>query len=96
MRAHCFGVGCDALTLAATIPSVLVIDDAVFDELFGDIAPHNAEGITVVALSEQQPATGIPFTEQNITQFLRHEPLAPPGAACLALAWKHRRLLLAP
>ena len=96
VRAYCFGVGCDALTLAATIPSVLVIDDAVFDELFGDIAPHNAEGITVAALSDQQPATGIPFNEQNITRFLRNEPLAPPGAACLALAWKHRRLLLAP
>ncbi|MEY9843057.1 transcriptional regulator with XRE-family HTH domain [Streptacidiphilus sp. BW17] len=96
VRAYCFGVGCDALTLAATIPSVLVIDDAVFDELFGDIALHNAEGITVAALSEQQPATGIPFTEQNVTRFLRSEPVAPPGAACLALAWKHRRLLLTP
>ncbi|MGK4580178.1 helix-turn-helix domain-containing protein [Kitasatospora sp. HPMI-4] len=96
VRTYCFGVGCDALTLATTIPSALVIDDGVFDELFGDIALHNAEGVTVAALSEQQSATGIPFTERNITRFLRTEPLAPPGAACLALAWKHRRLLLAP
>ncbi|WP_052069310.1 hypothetical protein [Streptacidiphilus albus] len=94
IKVYCFGVACDALTLAATIPSVLVIDDEVFDELFGDIAPQNAEGITVTGLDGQPAATGIPFSQQNITQFLRNEPMAPPGAACLALAWKHRGLLL--
>ena len=94
IKVYCFGVACDALTLAATIPSVLVIDDEVFDELFGDIAPQNAEGITVTGLDGQPAATGIPFSQQNITQFLKNEPMAPPGAACLALAWKHRGLLL--
>ena len=87
-------MACDALTLAATIPSVLVIDDEVFDELFGDIALQNAEGITVTGLDGQPATTGIPFSQQNITQFLKNEPMAPPGAACLALAWKHRGLLL--
>ncbi|WP_370126483.1 helix-turn-helix domain-containing protein [Streptacidiphilus sp. EB103A] len=96
VRAYAFGVACDALTLAITIPSVLVVDDAVFDELFGDIAPQNAEGVTVTDLDGQLAAHGIPFIEQNITQFLRNEPMAAPGAACLALAWKHRALLLNP
>ena len=94
IKVYCFGVACDALTLAATIPSVLVIDDEIFDELFGGIAPQNAEGITVTGLDGQPAATGIPFSQQNITQFLKNEPMAPPGAACLALAWKHRGLLL--
>jgi transcriptional regulator with XRE-family HTH domain len=96
VRAYAFGVACDALTLAVTIPSVLVVDDAVFDELFGDIAPQNAEGVTVTDLDGQPAAHGIPFIEQNITQFLKSEPMAAPGAACLALAWKHRALLLNP
>ncbi|MBC3843622.1 hypothetical protein GXW82_35660 [Streptacidiphilus sp. 4-A2] len=62
---HCFGVACDALTLAATIPSVLVIDDEVFDELFGDIAPQNAEGVTVSGLTGQHAATESPFLNRT-------------------------------
>ncbi|MGA5817993.1 XRE family transcriptional regulator [Kitasatospora sp. NPDC094028] len=94
LRAYCFGVGCDALTLAATIPSAVVIADSVFDELFGEVVRTNAEGVTVTRWNGQDTTAGIPFTEQNITRFLTSEPMAPPGAACLALAWKHRDLLL--
>ncbi|MER7582347.1 XRE family transcriptional regulator [Kitasatospora sp. NPDC097691] len=94
LRAYCFGVGCDALTLAATIPSAMVIADDVFDELFGEVVQTNAEGVTVTRWNGQDTTAGIPFTEQNITRFLTSEPMAPPGAACLALAWKHRALLL--
>ncbi|MGR3935229.1 helix-turn-helix domain-containing protein [Streptomyces sp. BRA346] len=95
VKVVCFGIGVDALTLAATIPSALVIDDEVFDQLFGEIAESNAEGITVTHWNGQDTTDGIPFTQQNVTQFLEREPMAPPGAACLALAWQHREVLLA-
>ncbi|MGW7594329.1 helix-turn-helix domain-containing protein, partial [Streptomyces rubiginosohelvolus] len=95
VKVMCFGIGVDALTLAATIPSALVIDDEVFDQLFGEIAESNAEGITVTHWNGQDTTDGIPFTQRNVTQFLECEPMAPPGAACLALAWRHREALLA-
>jgi transcriptional regulator with XRE-family HTH domain len=95
LRVCCLGVGFDALTLAATIPTVLVIDDDVFDEAFGEIVHTNAEGITVTALPGERSAAGIAFTEHNVRRFLQREPLASPGAACLALAWRHRGTLLA-
>ena len=95
LRVWCLGVGFDALTLAATIPTVLVIDDEVFDEVFGEIVRTNAEGVTLAALPGERPAAGIAFTEENVRRFLQREPLASPGAACLALAWRHRGALLA-
>jgi hypothetical protein len=94
VRAFAFGVGVDPLTLAVAIPSALVIDDELFDQLFGDIAAENAEGVTVTHWAGQDVRGGIPFTHQNVTQFINNEPMAPPGAACLALAWQHRELLL--
>ncbi|MFJ7272903.1 XRE family transcriptional regulator [Kitasatospora sp. NPDC098663] len=94
IRLYCFGVGCDALTLAATIPTALVIEDEVFEELFGEVVKTNAEGVTVTEWNGQDTSAGIPFTEQNVLQFIRSEPMASPGAACLALAWKYRDLLL--
>jgi hypothetical protein len=95
LRASCLGVGFDALTLAATIPTVLVIDDDVFDEVFGEIVHTNAEGVTITALPGETAAAGIAFSEDNVRRFLQREPLASPGAACLALAWRHRGTLLA-
>ncbi|MEV7597144.1 XRE family transcriptional regulator [Kitasatospora sp. NPDC089797] len=93
VRVYCFGVGCDALTLAATIPTALVIEDEVFEEVFGEVVKTNAEGVTVTEWNGRDTSAGIPFTEQNVLQFIGNEPMAPPGAACLALVWKHRDLL---
>ncbi len=90
----CFGIGLDALTLAATILTVIVIDTDVFDEIFGDIVDENSEGFTVAAGADRRSAEGIPFVEDNIQRLLATEPMASPGAACLYLALKHRRCLL--
>lgn len=92
-RPVCLGVGLDALTLAATILTAVVVDDEAFDEIFGDVVETNTEGV-IVAIGTQRPAEGIPFTEENVTRLLTSEPMAPPGAACLALAWQHRSALL--
>jgi len=94
LAAYCLGVGLDALTLAATIPTVVVVDDEVFDELFGEVVEVNAEGITLTSLQGQTTATGIPFTADNVERMLTDEPMAPTGAACLHLAWQHREQLL--
>lgn len=93
VRAHLLGVGLDALTLAATILTVVVIDDDVFDEIFGAAVQFNEEG-EVVGVSEGRATDGVPFTAETIDRLLTTEPLAAPGAACLALAWQHRQRLL--
>lgn len=98
LRAFCFGVGLDALTLAATIPTVVVIDEDAFEELFGEIVQANSEGIIIARdLHANSPGgtLGIPFDAETVDRLLMATPLAPPGAACLALGWRHRDLLLA-
>ncbi len=94
LSVYCLGVAIDALTLAATIMTVLVIDDDAFDAIFGDVVHVNAEGVTVAAGPGRRAADGLPFTEATVTRLLRSEPMASPGAGCLALAWRHRVQLL--
>jgi hypothetical protein len=99
VRAFCLGVGFDALTLAATIPTVVIIEENIFEEIFGEVVRTNAEGIIITGLDSDKQAgadnaTGIAFDADSINHFLSAEPMAPPGAACLTLAWQHRDLLL--
>jgi hypothetical protein len=91
----CLGAGVDALTLAATILTVVVIDAEVFDDLFADVVQVNAEGFTLFGEDGDSAGHGIEFIERNVTRLLEHEPMAAPGAACLALAWRNRIALLA-
>jgi len=69
-----------------------VIDDDVFSEVFGDAVRFNDEG-EVVTVSGGSPAEGVPFTREAVSRMLSSEPIASPGAACLSLAWQHRRFL---
>ncbi|MGH3930685.1 MAG: helix-turn-helix domain-containing protein, partial [Pseudonocardiaceae bacterium] len=80
------------LTLTAGILTVMVIDDDVFTELFGSMVRYNEEG-EIVAVGGGTPIEGVPFTEAAVRRMLESEPLAESGAACLALAWKHRTAL---
>ncbi len=95
LSAVCLGAGLDALTLAATILTVVLIDDDVFDEAFRDTVQVNAEGITVFDEHGNSTGHGLAFTEPVVTRLLEREPMASPGAACLALAWRHRIALFA-
>ena len=54
----------------------------------------NAEGITVFDERGEDTGQGLPFIDRTVTRLLRSEPMASPGAACLALAWRHRIALL--
>ena len=94
-RAVCLGAGVDALTLAATILTVVVIDAEVFDELFGDAVRVNSEGMTIFGEDGGDAGDGIEFCERNVKRLLEREPMAAPGEACLALAWRSRMALLA-
>ena len=87
------GLGLDALTLAATILTVVVIDDDVFTRAFGAATRYNEEG-EIVAIGNGRATEGIPFTGESVRRMLTSEPMASPGAACLALAWRHRRRVL--
>ncbi|HET9257307.1 MAG TPA: helix-turn-helix transcriptional regulator [Pseudonocardiaceae bacterium] len=87
------GLGLDALTLAATILTVVVIDDDVFARVFGAATRYNEEG-EIVAIGDGRATEGIPFTEESVHRLLSREPMASPGAACLALAWRHRHRIL--
>ena len=90
----CLGAGLDALTLAATIVTVVVIDADVFDDLFADVVHSNSEGMVIAGEKDQLGEHGIEFNERNVTRLLEYEPMASPGAACLALAWRSRMALL--
>jgi hypothetical protein len=87
------GVGLDALTLAATIMTVVVIDDDVFMRQFGAAGRLNEEG-ELVGTGGGEPVEGLPFTGAVVERLLTSEPMASPGAACLALAWRHRDAIL--
>ncbi|TDP96619.1 helix-turn-helix transcriptional regulator [Labedaea rhizosphaerae] len=93
LSAFVLGMGMDALTLAATILTVVVIDDDVFEKNFAATVRFNDEG-EVVAIGDGRAADGVPFTADAVDRILSSEPIAAPGAACLALAWQHRDVLI--
>ncbi|WP_245554329.1 hypothetical protein [Nocardia takedensis] len=93
VTAHVLGLGLDALSLAATILTVVVIDDDVFEDIFGATVRFNDEG-EVVAIGDGRAADGVPFTREAVDRLLDTEPVAAPGAACLWLAWQHRHTLI--
>jgi DNA-binding XRE family transcriptional regulator len=93
VTASFLGMGLDALTLAATVLTVVVIDDDTFGRAFGSTVRFNDEG-EIVAVGNGQSADGVPFNKGSVERMLTSEPMASPGAAALALAWKHRDALV--
>ena len=93
LRPFFLGIGLDALTLAATILTVVVVDDDVFSRVFGAAARFNDEG-EIVAVGGGRVTEGVPFTRTAVQRLLDREPMASPGAACLALAWRQRGQIL--
>ncbi len=92
LRVRCFGLGVDPLGLGLDLLTVVIIDSEVFDDIFGERVHVNAEG-HVVADDTGATTVGFPFTEESVHRFVRAEPMGPGGAACLALAWRHRQAL---
>ena len=85
VRPWVLGLGVDPLTLATDLLTAVVIDAPVFDELFGAMVSHNAEG---------RLRPGLAFTAETIGHLTTREPMQAAGAALLRLAWRHRAYLL--
>lgn len=85
VKANFLGMGVDPLTLATDVLTVVVFDAALFDSVFDGLVSVNAEGRVLEALD---------FSEANVDRFVNSEPTQAAGAALLALAWRHRSLLL--
>jgi transcriptional regulator with XRE-family HTH domain len=95
LRTWCFGIGLDPLTLWGEILTAVVIDDDVFDQVFGGMVAINDEGTVVRSMPGGKPSRGVPFVEDVVERLLTYEPAAPAAAGCIALAWQHRDQLLA-
>lgn len=94
LRAWCFGIGLDALTLNGEILTAVVFDDDVFDQVFADLVSANSEGVVLSTIDPSGRTRGLPFTEAEVQRLLHSARLAPAAAACLRLAWDHRDILL--
>jgi hypothetical protein len=94
VRALCFGIGLDPLTLCGEILTAVVIDADVFDDVFGALVHTNEEGI-VMGADKAAARRGAPFVEDCVEQLLESGVMAPAAAACLELAWRHRDQVLA-
>lgn len=91
VRAWCFGLGMDPLAPAGEILTAVVIDSEVFDAAFEARVSRNMEG----EIYPSDPDTvGISWTPENVRRVLNREPLAAAAAACVALTWRHRAVLL--
>jgi transcriptional regulator with XRE-family HTH domain len=95
LRAYCFGIGLDALTLSGEILTVVALEDDVFDHVFAGLVSTNSEGEVLSAVDAAGRTQGVPFTEPAVRDLLTSGSLAPAAAACLRLAWAHRDILLA-
>ncbi|QIS19557.1 helix-turn-helix domain-containing protein [Nocardia terpenica] len=91
VRAWCFGIGLDPLAPAGEILTALTVDSDIFDIVFKGMVSQNAEG---EIYPSQEGTVGIRWTPANVRRVMNHEPLAAAAAACIALTWKHRDLLL--
>lgn len=97
VRPYCVGMGLDTLTLTATVLTVVVIDDDVFDDLFGETVRINAEGELVASSEATSVSGGLPFDGPTVNRLLTTEPMASPGACILDRAWRfHDHLLSRP
>jgi hypothetical protein len=89
-RVSCLGVGIDALNYVGDIFTVAVFDADIFDEIFHRMVEHNDEGDFVIGQDRQEYA----FDQPTIEHLTSSQPIAPSGAACLHIAWEHRKTIL--
>lgn len=94
LRVYALGVVLDALSLNTSIATVAVIESRAFDRLFRDLVDTNSEGDVITSLSSTKTIRGLPFDARTVQQLTSAEPLGQTSAACLALAWRHRVVLL--
>lgn len=94
LRIYALGIVLDALSLNPTIATVAVVESGAFDRLFCDLVDTNFEGDVITSLILTKNLRGLPFDARTVQQLTSAEPLGQTSAACLALAWQHRAVLL--
>ena len=85
ISAWCLGLGVDPLSFATDLLTVVVFEEDLFGELFGDGTGTNAEGQVLSART---------FDAPTVDRTVQDEPLQAAGAAVLRLAWSHRAVLI--
>ena len=93
LHGYWLGVGVDPLTLDVDLLTVLVFDAPFFDAEFGGLVAANDEGY-LLSSPAKDGDVGLEFTAGSVERFTRTEAMQPAGAATLALAWRHREVLL--
>jgi hypothetical protein len=93
IRAFCFGIAFDALTLWAELLTAVVFDADIYDRIFANMIITNAEG-SIAQIGLARRAAQIPFKQHVIGKLTASGHLTPEAAGCLNLAWKHRRHIL--
>lgn len=81
MRLYAFGLALDPLTFKPELLTVAVLDEAEFEKLFPSPLPETEEGVII---------EGIPFTEENVRDYIDAPTTRHGAKACLTLAWQYR------
>lgn len=90
VKVHYLGTCVDALNFVGDALTVAVFDADTFDEIFRDMVDVNEEGTIT---KDDKTLENFVFGDATIDQLLSSEAIAPSGAACLALARRHRDAL---
>ena len=83
------GAAIDALCLKPELLTVCVFEANAFDHIFTNMVSVDEEGVLLVGPNRK----GIPFTHANVQLYADNADTTSAGAACLKLAWRHRRKL---
>ena len=90
-RAHVLGLGFDPLTFATDLLTVVVIDSALYDDLFGGMISTFDEGHVVSALDDGPSTNGVPFTAETVTRFVERDDFVE--VECLTIPQHEKRVL---
>jgi transcriptional regulator with XRE-family HTH domain len=91
LRVWCLGVGVDALNYVSDVLTVTVFDADLFDSIFERLVDENDEG-DIVSVGDD--SRELRFEASTVARLLAEGKMAPSGAACLDLAWRHRATIL--
>jgi hypothetical protein len=84
-----FGVAIEPLCFKPELLTVCIFTADTFDRIFANMVPENDEGTLLVGPDR----CGIPFTSSNVKLYAQSQGTASAAAACLTLAWRHRKHL---
>jgi len=96
VRLFVLGFGVEPLNWKFTIQTVCIFDDQVFDQIFSEMVPENAEGffeLQTLHRNNLLPFGGWPFDQETVEGYLSDEEPGSTSLLALALAWKHREAL---